>query len=194
MAWQIPWRRIVAGGCVLLLHILLILALLTATRMPISTGATQLREIMLTLVVPRQIRTRVPEPHLPNEIPVPALTRPEIIPRPITILPPEMTQPPQQGDIRAIGRYLENCSGQFYELMSPKEKQNCLLFKNAHKEQAPVLGVAKPSPFDQVLTNRQTPATSPFKQCDPGSINSTLHNVPCTDFSGHHLLEEVPGH
>ncbi len=194
MAWQIPWRRIVAGGCVLLLHILLILALLTATRLPIDTGVTKLREIMLTLVVPQQIRTKVPEPRLPSQIPVPTLTKPDIFPRPITLLPPSMTQPPQQGDIRAIGRYLENCSGQYYEALSAKEKQNCLLFKNKSKDQAPVLGEAKPSPFDQVLTNRQTPATSPFKQCDPGSINASLHNVPCADFSGHHLLEEVPGH
>ena len=115
--------------------------------------------------------------------------------RPITALPEQRTTQPQ-GDIRDIGRYLQNCSGTFYEQLSPAERKNCLLFKNQHNgDKAPLLGEAKPSPFDQVIQERNAPVVPAFKQCDPASYNASLHNVPCTNFTGgHNLLEMNPGH
>ena len=58
-----------------------------------------------------------------------------------------------------------------------------------------MLGEAKPSQFDQILKERNAPFVPAFQGCDPSSINASLHNVPCTNFSnGHDILQEVPGH
>jgi hypothetical protein len=192
MVSRVDWRRVAAGSGVLLLHLLIILALLDVTGIVPLVGEKLPKEIVLTLPPPP--RKTQPSIQLPESLPIPFSIFPSTTPRPITAPPPrETTQP--QGDIRAIGRYLNNCGGAYYELLSPAERQNCLLFKNEHKDQAPVLGEAKASPFDKVLQERNAPFQAPFKQCDPGSINASLHNVPCTNFSGdHNLLEMNPGH
>lgn len=189
---QVDWRKVATGGGVLLLHLLVLLALLNVTGvMPLTPIVT--REIVLTLAPPP--RQTAPEIQLPETLPIPFAIVPSTAPRPITA-PPERPTAEPQGDIRAIGRYLQNCSGQYYEQLSPAERKNCLLFKNPHNgEKAPLLGQAKPSPFDQVIQERNAPIVPAFKQCDPGSVNASLHNVPCTNFSsGHNLLEMNPGH
>lgn len=188
---QVDWRKVATGGGVLLLHLLLLLALLNATGVMPLTGESA-KEIILTLSPPPLPKAQ--EVPLPREVlPIPFAISPREA-RPITG-PPEQRSSQPQGDIRAIGRYLENCSGQFYEQLSPQERKNCLLFKNEHKEQSPLLGEKKPSPFDQVIQDRNAPFVPAFKPCDPGSVNASMHNVPCTNFSGgHNLLEMNPGH
>jgi len=190
---QVDWRKVATGGGVLLLHLLLLLALLRATGLIPPIGENLPREIILTLAPPPRPQT-APEVQLPDVLPIPFAITPRES-RPITATPEQRTTQPQ-GDIRDIGRYLQNCSGTFYEQLSPAERKNCLLFKNEHPgAQAPLLGEAKPSPFDQVIKDRNTPAQAPFQQCDPASINASLHNVPCTNFTGgHNLLEMNPGH
>lgn len=191
MVSQVDWRKVATGGGVLLLHLLILLALLDVTGIvPLTPIAP--KEIVLTLSPPP--RPAEQQPPAPEILPIPFAITPNVEPRPITAPPPRETTEPQ-GDIRAIGRYLQNCGGQYYEQLSPAERKNCLLFKNTHKEQSPLLGQAKPSPFDQVIQERNAPIVPAFKQCDPGSINASLHNVPCTNFSGgHNLLEMNPGH
>jgi len=188
---QVDWRRVATGGGVVLLHLLLLLALLNVTGVMPLTGENP-KEIILTLSPPPQPKAQeLPEPR--EVLPIPFAITPRAA-APITAPPEQKTSQPQ-GDIRAIGRYLENCSGAFYEQLSPAERKNCLLFKNEHKEQPPVLGEAKPSPFDKVIQDRNAPFVPAFKQCDPASVNASLHNVPCTNFSGgHNLLEMNPGH
>ena len=193
MLSQVDWRKVATGGGVLLLHLLVLLALLRTTGLLPNIGETIPREIILTLAPPPRPQA-APEVQLPETLPIPFAIAPRES-RPITALPEQKNTQPQ-GDIRDIGRYLENCSATFYEQLSPAERRNCLLFKNEHPgAQAPLLGEAKPSPFDQVIKERNTPAQAPFQQCDPASINASLHNVPCTNFSGgHNLLEMNPGH
>ncbi|HEY2034373.1 MAG TPA: hypothetical protein VGH02_11865 [Rhizomicrobium sp.] len=195
MLSQVDWRRVATGGGVLLLHLLVLLALLNVTGV-VRLGETVPREIILTLSPPPRPQA-APQLNLPETLPIPFAIAPERAPHPITAPPPEQrnTQQPQ-GDIRDIGRYLANCSGTFYEQLSPAERKNCLLFENEHPgARAPLLGESKPSPFDQVIKERNTPAQAPFQQCDPASINASVHNVPCTNFNGgHNLLEMNPGH
>jgi len=190
---QVDWRKVATGGGVLLLHLLILLALLNVTGI-VRLGENAPREIVLTLSPPPRPQA-APEVQLPETLPIPFAIAPERAPRPITA-PPEQQNAQPQGDIRDIGRYLQNCSGTFYEQLSPAERKNCLLFKNQHNgEKAPLLGESKPSPFDQVIQDRNAPVVPAFKQCDPASYNASLHNVPCTNFTGgHNLLEMNPGH
>jgi hypothetical protein len=189
---QVDWRKVATGGGVLLLHLLLLLALLNVTGVMPLVGENE-KEIVLTLSPPPLPKAQeLPAPR--EMLPIPfALTPREAAP--ITAAPEQKSSQPQ-GDIRDIGRYLQNCSGTFYEQLSPAERKNCLLFKNQHNgDKAPLLGQAKPSPFDKVIQDRNAPLVPAFKQCDPASYNASLHNVPCTNFSGgHNLLEMNPGH
>jgi len=194
MAWQVDWRRVAAGGAVLLFHILLVLALLIATHAPVFDRIKQLREIVLTLEAPQIKKEK--HPNILEQVPAPVFLKPEALPRSNTEPPPETQRPPEEGDIRALGRYLNNCSGMYYEQLSVLEREHCIgnLWDGEH-HRLPTLGPAKPSPFDQVLKERNAPFQAPFQQCDPGSINASLHNVPCTNFSNdHHIMEEVPDH
>jgi hypothetical protein len=199
MAWRVDWRRVATGSVVLLLHILLVLLLLTETGIvPLRIG--MVHEIMLTLPAPLRAKQRetVPLPQVPEHVPLPDLGFPTLQPRAITVLPP----PPQkestpEGDIGALGRYLFNCSGENFEAMSQQDRSHCLANKweKGRPEKAPVLGEAKPSQFDQVIKQREAPFVPAFQGCDPSSINASLHNVPCTNFSsGHDILQEIPGH
>jgi hypothetical protein len=195
MLSQVDWRKVATGGGVLLLHILLLLALLQVTGIVPIIGEKVPKEIVLTLAPPpRPNTTREPQP--PAVLPIPFAVAPRTEPNPITAAPEKKNSSEPQGDIRDLGRYLANCTGAYYEQLSPADRKNCLLFKNTHNgDNAPLLGENKASPFDQVIKERNTPAQSPFVQCDPASINASLHNVPCTNFSGgHNLLEENPGH
>ena len=189
---QVDWRKVATGGGVLLLHLLILLALLNVTGI-VRLGGNAPKEIILTLAPPPRPQAG-PQVQLPETLPIPFAITPRES-RPITALPEQRTTQPQ-GDIRDIGRYLQNCSGTFYEQLSPAERKNCLLFKNQHNgDKAPLLGEAKPSPFDQVIQERNAPVVPAFKQCDPASYNASLHNVPCTNFTGgHNLLEMNPGH
>jgi hypothetical protein len=190
---QVDWRKVATGSFVLLLHLLLLLALLNVTGI-VNLGQNMPKEIILTLSPPPRPQA-APQIELPETLPIPFVIAPERAPRPITA-PPEQRNAQPQGDIRDIGRYLANCSGTFYEQLSPAERKNCLLFKNLHNgDKAPLLGEAKPSPFDRVIQERSAPFVPAFKQCDPASVNASVHNVPCTNFTGGtNLLEMNPGH
>ncbi|HEY7979346.1 MAG TPA: hypothetical protein VID67_14230 [Rhizomicrobium sp.] len=190
---QVDWRRVATGAGVLLLHLLVLLALLNVTGI-VNLGEKAPKEIILTLSPPSRPEA-APQITLPETLPIPFVISPERSPRPITA-PPEQQNSQPRGDIRDIGRYLANCSGTFYEQLSPAERKNCLLFKNQHNgDKAPLLGEAKPSPFDKVIQDRNAPIVPAFKQCDPASVNASLHNVPCTNFTGGtNLLEMNPGH
>ena len=199
MVWQLDWRKVATGCAVLLLHILILLALLTATGIvPLDTVGVP-KEIELTLAPPQRQEQKTPLPVVPQNTPLPDLIVPPVVPRAITEPPPP---PPQkaaapEGDIRALGRYLFNCSGANYESMSEQEKAHCLANRwNGKKpESAPVLGEAKPSPFDKVIQDRNAPFVPAFHPCAQDTIAASLHNVPCTNFeSEHSILEENPGH
>jgi hypothetical protein len=200
MDWRVDWRRVATGSVVLLLHFLIVLALLITTGIMPERARFE-HEILLTLPAPRQTRQKetVPLPPVPEHVPLPELSLPTFQPQAITVPPPPPSQSKNEpeGDIGALGRYLTNCSDENFEAMSERDRSHCLANKwdKTRQEHAPILGQAKPSPFDEVIKERNAPFVPAFRGCDPASINASLHNVPCTNFSsGHDILQEVPGH
>ncbi|HEY1962867.1 MAG TPA: hypothetical protein VGG69_10645 [Rhizomicrobium sp.] len=189
MVGELRFRRAAAGAAVLLLHILILLALLAAFQPRLVQQVLGAREIVITLpVAPETNRHREP----PNIVaPPPPLLQPEA-PHPIT-LPPILSLPeakpeqqPQQGDIRALGRYLYYCSGAYYERLSPKEKAHCLENKfNGQEGPAVTLGPAKPSPYDAVIAGRNAPAVPIEKPCPDDKPTANL-GMPCLNFEGAH--------
>ncbi|HEY5337508.1 MAG TPA: hypothetical protein VIJ85_04840 [Rhizomicrobium sp.] len=198
MRFEVPWRKVATGGGVLLLHLLLVLLLLTTTGLLPIADLGHPREIFLTLAPPPRPKTQeAPAPIIQEQIPVPLSPLPPVENPAFTAPPPPPSQRQQTpGDVYGLGRYLFNCSGEYYEQLSAQEKEHCLRNRwNGQKpaEQQPLLGPAKPSPFDQVIKERNRDAAPIEKQCPPDAPQSNL-GLPCYDFSGHHLLEEQPGH
>ena len=188
MVGELRIRRAAAAVVVLLLHVLVLLALLAAFRPQLVQQVLGTREIVITLPVsPETNRTR----EQPNIVAPPTLLQPEV-PHPITVpliaLPPEAKpeQPPQQGDIRALGRYLYYCTGAYYERLSAKEKAHCLENKfNGQEGPALTLGPAKPSPYDEVIAKRNAPVVPIEKPCPDDKPTSNL-GLPCLNFPGSH--------
>ena len=186
MVSELRIRRAAAGGFVLLLHILVLLALLAAFKPRLFQQTPGAYEISITLPVTR----RFPEVERPTALPPPNFLLPEISPR--AIAPPSLIAPPtapeqeQQGDMRALGRYLYNCTGQYFERLSPKEKAHCLENKfNGEEGPALTLGPAKPSPYDAVIAKRNAPVVPIEHPCPDDKPTSNL-GLPCYDFGGSH--------
>jgi len=179
---RLPARRAIAGSAVILFHLLLILFLVRITNLPI--GMQGLHEGPLEIFFPSLIGKK--------ENVKPPVTRAPIT-RPITLpaVPPTPPPPsPQQNNyngLHALGRYLYNCSGMYYEQLSEREWAHCLanqwdMPKDA-KEKPPVLAPPAPSPFDIVVKERKKPVAPIEHQCKPGQMLSNL-GLPCYDFSG----------
>ncbi|MBV9572216.1 MAG: hypothetical protein JO056_13335 [Alphaproteobacteria bacterium] len=182
-----PMRRAATTVIVLLLHVLVVLALLAAFRPQLLTRVVGSREIVISLPVTQERRSR----QQPNEVPPPAFLPPEVS-RPITppILEgaPAMPARPSQspGDMEALGRYLYNCTGANYERLSPKEKAHCLENKwNGETGPSLTLGPAKPSPYDAVIAGRNAPAVPFERPCSTDKPTANL-GLPCHDFDNAH--------
>jgi hypothetical protein len=187
MTAELRMRRAATGAAVLFLHILVLLALLAAFKPQLLQQALGTHEITITLPVMPQ-RTRTLE--TPSDIVPPIFIRPEEVPHAITPpsleAPPVQREPEQQGDIRALGRYLYNCSGAYYERLSPKEKAHCIENKwNGQQGPALTLGPAKPSPYDAVIAKRNAPFVPIEKPCDVDKPTANL-GLPCTNFNSDH--------
>jgi hypothetical protein len=179
---ELRLRRAAVGGAVLLLHVLIILALLVALRTPVVRDISRVGEIVLELP-PAPVTSNGPEKKNPLAVPPPKFLAPES-PRAITIAPIAPAAPapePQQGDIRALGRYLYNCSGAYYEQLSPREKEHCLANQWNNQGTALTLGPAKPSPFDGVIARRNAPLVPMEKPCPVDKPTSNL-GLPCYGF------------
>jgi hypothetical protein len=180
-------RRAAAGGFVLLLHIVVLLALLAAFKPQLFQQTIGTREITVSLPIAPETSRR--QPQQPADLVPPTFLAPES-PRAITLpslesSPPAAEQQPQ-GDIRALGRYLYNCTGLYYERLSAKEKAHCL--ENKFKGQegpALTLGPAKPSPYDAVIAGRNAPAVPIEKPCPTDKPTANL-GLPCFSFEGSH--------
>jgi hypothetical protein len=188
MPAELRMRRAATGAAVLLLHILVLLALLAAFHPHLLQQALGTPEITITLPVTPQQQTRRPQP--PSDLVPPTFLRPEDVPHTITLpspeaAPPAQPEPQQQGDIRALGRYLYNCSGAYYDRLSPKEKAHCLENKwNGQEGPALTLGPAKPSPYDAVIAKRNAPAVPIEHPCPVDKPTSNL-GFPCYFDNGH---------
>jgi hypothetical protein len=191
MAGELRVRRAAIGGAVLLLHFLLLLVLLAAFQPHLLREALGEREIVISLPVTAEAK-RPPSDSVP-----PTFIRPEEAPRPITapsleeeapLKPAAPAQP--QGDIGALGRYLYNCSGTYYEKLSAKEKAHCLINKwEGQDGPSLTLGPTKPSPFNSVVAGRNAPAVPIEKPCPTDKPTANL-GMPCYDFGGHAPLVE----
>jgi len=166
MVAELRIRRVATSVAVILLHLLLLLVLLTTLRPSNRERAEDLREIVIRMLP--QPRERKPEEESP--IPEPQFLQPEL-PHAITPLPgsTEETRPGRpEGDMGALGRYLFNCSGAAYDLLSPLEKAHCLGNQWENKEPPVMLGIAKPSPFDAVIAKRNAPVAKATQPCPAG--------------------------
>ncbi len=186
MAKELRVRRAAVGVAVLALHILILLALLTAIRTPMAEKTLPVREILIRLL-PAPSNPGEEETKTPAEMPPPAFLVPDQ-PHAITPAPEISSQPatPPEGDIGALGRYLYNCSGAYYEKLSPREKAHCLGNQWDNKGPGVMLGTAKPSPFDAVIARRNAPFVPVQRPCPVDKPQANL-GLPCFDFSGHSL-------
>ncbi|HEY1638207.1 MAG TPA: hypothetical protein VGF62_06760 [Rhizomicrobium sp.] len=187
MQAELRIRRAAAGGFVLLLHIVVLLALLAAFQPQLFQQTIGTREITVSLPIVPETSRRPPQ--LPTEIAPPTLLVPEV-PRAITLpsleAPPPAAEQQPQGDIRALGRYLYNCTGLYYERLSAKEKAHCLENKfNGQEGPTLTLGPAKPSPYDAVIAGRNAPAVPIEKPCPVDKPTANL-GLPCFSFEGSH--------
>lgn len=187
---RLPTRRAIAASAVILFHLLLLFALVKITEMPI--GIPMAHENPLEIFFPSFLRKpEEKEKHKPTP-PVP-VTKPIYIPyqsQTAPAVPPLLEQQKQeqmQNGMRALGRYLYNCSGMYYEQLTEREWQHCLAnqwdLPQAAKEKPPVLAPPKPSPFDIVIQERKKKPVPIEHQCKLGQMNSNL-GLPCYDFSG----------
>lgn len=188
MVAEVRIRRAAAGAAVLLLHVLVLLVLLATFQPRLVQEAIGTREITISLPVTPHTEQPAPETAPPTLI---APEEPELPPHAITLAPaapvaPLPQQNEEQGDIRALGRYLYNCTGAYYERLSPREKEHCLENKfNGQEGPALTLGPAKPSPFDAVIAKRNAPVVPIEKPCPVDKPTANL-GLPCFDFSGSH--------
>ena len=187
MQAELRIRRAAAGGFVLLLHILVLLALLAAFKPQLFQQTPGTREITVTLPIVPEANRRPPQ--TPTDLVPPTFLAPEA-PRAITLPSlesrPPAAEPQPQGDVRALGRYLYNCTGLYYERLSAKEKAHCLENKfNGQERPALTLGPAKPSPYDAVIAGRNAPAVPIEKPCPVDKPTSNL-GLPCFSFEGSH--------
>ncbi len=180
---RLPARRAIAAGAVILFHLLLIFALIRITGIPI--GLPVIHENPLEIFFPslkQKQKTETPPPPVVNPIYIPLRAPPP----PTPVLPPSTPQTNYNG-LRALGRYLYNCSGAYYEELSEREWAHCLGnlwdVPAEAKEQAPVMPPAKPSPFSIVVREPKKSAAPVERQCKLGEMNSNL-GLPCYDFSG----------
>jgi hypothetical protein len=187
MSARLPARRAIAASAVILFHLLLIFALIRITNFPI--GIPGAHENPLEIFFPSFLQKSEKEKRPPTP-PLPVV-RPIYIP---LLTPPPLPTPPavpeeqnNYNGLRALGRYLYNCSGMYYEQLSEREWAHCLAnqwdLPSAAKEKPPVLPPVQPSPFDIVVKERKKPAVPIEHQCKLGQMQSNL-GLPCYDFPG----------
>lgn len=184
MFQELRLRRAAASGVVILLHILLLLVLLNALK-PAGERIGSLREIVVHILPTpeeeeraRRSKAQLPAPEFLAPPSPRAITLPAI---PESALPAAPAQP--QGDIRALGRYLTNCTEQEYERLNAKERAHCLTNKWQGKDNEPslVLGPPKPSPFDVTVTGQRPDTGPPVQPCDPGTPHAN-YGIGCMNF------------
>jgi len=182
---RLPARRAIAASAVVLFHLLLILMLIRITNLPIGIPGAHENplEIFFPSLIEKNEKPERPMPPAPivRPIYVPLLTPPPVPP------PPAVQQENNYNGLRALGRYLYNCSGMYYEQLSEREWQHCLAnqwdLPPVAKEKPPVLPPVQPSPFDVVIKERKKPAVPIEHQCKLGQMQSNL-GLPCYDFPG----------
>jgi hypothetical protein len=169
--------RLISAAIVLLLHLIVIALLLRADFGVAPQQQPTKRPQMVWLTLPQTGRRR------PEDTPIaePRMIAP-VAPAPdITAAPPGEPSLPESegGGIAGVGRYLNNCSGAEYEMLSAREKSECLGNVRDARARLPLLGPAVPSPFDSVLQKRNAPFAPMQHPCPVAKPGSNHEDHPC---------------
>ena len=181
MPGQSPAQRAIAVAAVLLLHVVLIWLLLRATIVHIAPPAI-FRALPITIWLQTAPKPKPPEPN-PQEkeekegpAPVERAIGPPLS-APAGVPPSE-----EYNGLRALGRYLNNCTAGNYEKLSAKEWAHCLGNQWQGPGEAPLtLGIESPSEWKTQMDKRKAPPRKVEHECDQGTLNSNL-GLPCYDF------------
>ncbi|MBU6444306.1 MAG: hypothetical protein KGR48_10385 [Alphaproteobacteria bacterium] len=175
---SVPPHRAVAIAAVLALHLLLIWLLLRATYVVI-TPPPLLRELPITLWLAPAEKPKPPKPQdkekKEGETAVPhAITAP--------LSPPEGAPPTSDyNGLRALGRYMNNCSAGHYEALSQRELAHCLgnQWNEPGQRQGRLrLGKESDSIWKRQMDKKRAPAAPMEHECPLGSKNDQL-GLPC---------------
>ena len=178
MSGPVPAHRAIAIAAVLALHLLLIWLLLRATYIAVAPPAF-VRELPITIwLTPAE----KPKPSRPAEkkkkIGVASFPRSALPPN----APPAGAPPASDyNGLRALGRYLNNCSAGNYEALSPRELAHCLgnRWNGRAQDQAKLrLGEEPDSVWKRQMDKKMAPARPMEHQCPLGSKNDQL-GLPC---------------
>lgn len=183
MIGQMPAHRAVAIALVALLHLILLWLLLRSTIMHVQPAPT-LRAAPITLWLQTQLKEKPPEPEQKKKekkegaAPV---TRSIGVPTPAPQGAPPATE---YNGIRALGRYLTNCSDLKYENLSSRELAHCLGNQWGKPGEGGKLrlGAEAPSIWKKRMEEKRKPARKLEHECAQGSYNSNL-GLPCYDFA-----------
>jgi len=179
MSGPVPAQRAIAIAAVLALHLLLIWLLLRATYVVIAPPPL-LRELPITLWLAPAEKPKPPKPQEKEKkkegvAPVPQSTAP--------LFAPPSGAPPatDYNGLRALGRYMNNCSAGNYEALSPRELAHCLgnQWNEPGRGQATLrLGNEPDSIWKRQMDKKKAPVAPMEHQCPLGSKNDQL-GLPC---------------
>lgn len=181
MPGHMPAHKAIAIAAVLLIHLVLIWFFLRATIVAVNPAST-LREqpITIWLSPAEKPKPPVPEPEEKKKKEGPPLIERAIGPP----LPAPSGAPPETeyNGLRALGRYLNNCSNANYEALSERELAHCLgNVWQAPGEARAGLGLEPPSEWKAQLDKKKAPPRKVEHECPLGSRNYQL-GLPCFDF------------
>ena len=182
MFGQMPAHRAVAILLVALLHLVLLWLLIRATGFHV-TAPLVFREQPITLWLQTAPKEKPPQPEpKTKEKPEGAAPVTRSIGPPI----PAPTGAPPASDyngLRALGRYLTNCTAGNYESLSRRDLAHCLGNRWGKPGEAPLrLGIEPPSEWKAQLDERKKPARKLEKECPQGTPKSNL-GLPCYNFA-----------
>lgn len=179
MPGQVPAHKAIAIAAVLLLHLVLVWLFLRATIVTLAPPHV-LREEPITVWLRPAEKPKPPQPEEEKKKEGPPLIERAIGPP----IPAPSGAPPatEYNGLRALGRYLNNCSNADYEALSGRELAHCLGNRWQTLGEGPVgLGLESPSEWKAQLDKKKAPA-KPFEhECPQGTLNSNL-GLPCYDF------------
>lgn len=188
MFGQMPAQRAIAVAGVILLHILLIWLLLRATELHITLPPV-IEQSPITIFLPTTPKPTkpVPKPKVkekakkPKKVPaVPPVKHAAGIPQPAAPSAPAPAEP--FNGLRALGRYLNNCSSGNYQALSALDWAHCLGNIWPAPGERPLLLGAEPPSIWKTQKQRQKAPSKPFEHiCDSSAPNANL-GLPCYSF------------
>lgn len=186
-------ERAVAGILVLLLHLVMLWLFLSVKLHLFELPPPSFRNDPITIWLPLPHIAPAPEAPIRADSKdkkralrvAPPVKKAEGMPQP----PPKPASPEPGLDyngLRALGRYLNNCSGLYYEALSQHQVAHCL----GNQWDIPLpgedprlrLGAEAPSVWKDERDKRDAPAPPIAKDCAPSSRNSNL-GLPCIDLT-----------